>query len=102
MDRTLVFEDFADKVGQGFAIAVVDDGAASVAATLAEAELLNPGRGPAGSTRSPFSLVFVADHPAVLPQRLYRIEHEALGALAIFLVPIARDARGVSYQATFN
>ena len=101
MDRTLVFEDFADKVGQGFAIAV-DDGATSVAATLAEAELLNPGRGPDGSRRIPFSLVFVADHPAVLPQRLYRIEHEALGALAIFLVPIARDARGVSYQATFN
>jgi hypothetical protein len=100
MDRTLVFEDFADKVGQGFAIAV-DDGAASVAATLAEAELLNPGRG-LGAGRVPFSLIFVADHPAVLPQRLYRIEHQALGPLSIFLVPIARDARGVSYQATFN
>ena len=100
MDRTLVFEDFADKVGQGFAIAA-DDGAASVAATLTEAELLNPGRG-LDVGRVPFSLVFVADHPAVLPQRLYRIEHEALGALSIFLVPIARDTRGVSYQATFN
>jgi len=101
MDRTLVFEDFADKLGQGFVIGVDGDGGASIPATLAEAERLRPGRVLNGS-RPPFSLVFVADHPQVLPQRLYRIEHEALGTLAIFLVPIARDARGVSYQATFN
>ena len=96
-----MFEDFADKVGQGSRLPSMT-APASVAATLAEAERRNPGRGLDGSSRIPFSLVFVADHPAVLPQRLYRIEHEALGALAIFLVPIAPDARGMSYQATFN
>ncbi len=101
MYRTLVFEDFADKVGQGFAIALDDDGGGAIVAILAEAEQRKPGRARDGS-RAPFSLVFVAEHQQVLPQRLYRIEHEALGALAIFLVPIARDARGVSYQATFN
>jgi len=101
MYRTLVFEDFADKVGQGFAIALDDDGGGAIVAILAEAEQRKPGRARDGS-RVPFSLVFVAEHQQVLPQRLYRIEHEALGPLAIFLVPIARDARGVSYQATFN
>jgi len=101
MYRTLVFEDFADKVGQGFAIALDDDGGGAIVAILAEAEQRKPGRARDGS-RAPFSLVFVAEHQQVLPQRLYRIEHEALGTLAIFLVPIARDARGVSYQATFN
>jgi len=38
----------------------------------------------------------------VLPQRLYRLEHNGLGELDIFLVPIGKDEQGVSYQATFN
>lgn len=101
MDRPLALEDFADKVGDRFAIAVDDRPAGAVAATLTEAEPLFPGRAPAGS-RPPFSLVFVADHAPMLAQRIYRIEHAALGAMSIFLVPIGRGARGFSYQATFN
>ena len=48
------------------------------------------------------ALIFLAADPRVLPQRLYRLEHEGLGAVTIFLVPIAKDAEGVRYQATFN
>jgi len=33
-----------------------------------------------------------------LPQRIYRVEHERLGAIDLFLVPIASDR----YEAVFT
>lgn len=98
-ERPLVFEDFADKVGDVFAVSEQD--VPAIPLTLTEAEPLNPARGKRG-VRPPFSLVFLARDPRVLPQRLYRMEHDELGELTIFLVPIGKDAEGVSYHATFN
>jgi uncharacterized protein DUF6916 len=48
--------------------------------------------------RAPFSLEFLGGPDPPLPQRIYRLEHEALGAIEIFLVPIASDR----YQAVFT
>ena len=48
--------------------------------------------------RAPFSLVFRGGPSPPLPQRIYRVEHELLGAIEIFLVPIAAD----SYEAVFT
>src|SRR5688572_23279165 len=52
--------------------------------------------------RIPFSLLFVGDARIILPQRIYRMENDVLGALDIFLVPIGRDAGGTQYEAIFN
>jgi hypothetical protein len=98
-NRQLVFEDFADKVEQVFVIS--DQDAPAIPMTLAEAGLL-PTRGTMPGLRPPFSLTFLAKDPRVLPQRIYRLEHNGLGLLEIFLVPTAKDAQGVSYCATFN
>lgn len=98
-DRPLVYEDFADKVGEVFAVG--EPGVPAIALTLKEAAPLNPAMAPKGA-RPPFSLIFLAKDPRVLPQRIYRLDHRGLGELAIFLVPIGKDAEGVSYQATFN
>jgi hypothetical protein len=38
----------------------------------------------------------------VLPQRLYRMAHDGLGEVTIFLVPHAKNDSGVTYHATFN
>ena len=38
----------------------------------------------------------------MLPQRIYRMEHNGLGDLSIFVVPVGKNAGGVTYQATFN
>jgi hypothetical protein len=54
------------------------------------------------STREPFSLVFAGPAAPVLPQSIYRLENDDLGALEIFLVPIGRDAGGTRYEAAFN
>lgn len=99
IDRPLAFEDFADKVGEVFAISEQD--VPAIPLTLREAEPLNPTLAQPG-VRPPFSLIFLARDPRVLPQRIYRMEHNGLGELSIFLVPIGKDAEGVSYQATFN
>ena len=96
--KPLVFEDFADKLGEVFTVG--EDGFPAIPLTLTEAEPLPARMAPKG-VRPPFSLVFLGKDPRVLPQRLYRLEHNGLGVVAIFLVPIGKDAEGVSYQATF-
>ena len=98
-DRQLVFEDFADKVGDAFAIS--EDDVPTIALTLKEAKSLNPQWGLKG-VRPPFSLTFLAADPRVFPQRLYRLQHARLGEVTIFLVPSGKDGQGVSYCATFN
>jgi hypothetical protein len=98
-ERNLVFEDFADKVEQIFVIS--EQNVPAIPLTLAEAELL-PARQARPGIRPPFSLTFLAKDPRVLPQRIYRLEHNDLGQLEIFLVPAAKNAQGVTYCATFN
>jgi hypothetical protein len=49
-----------------------------------------------------FSLVFLGPLDAPIAQGIYRVDHDKLGALDLFLVPIARDNSGVSYEAIFN
>jgi hypothetical protein len=98
-DRKLVFEDFSDKVGQIFTITF--DDAPGIAMTLTEAELLKTRQLPPGG-RPPFSLIFTIDVPEMLPQRLYRVEQEALGQAVLFLVPVGKKPEGFQYQALFN
>jgi hypothetical protein len=89
---TLSVGDFAALRGQPFRIAPGD-------VPPFEAELVEVTeipREPGG--RAPFSLVFRGGPDPPLPQRIYRVEHDALGALEIFLVPIAADR----YQAIFT
>ena len=51
--------------------------------------------------RTPFSLFFLA--PVLLPQQIYRLTHEGFAEpLDIFLVPIERDASGVTHEAVFT
>ena len=98
-DRKLVFEDFADKVEEVFVVKDAD--VPAIPLNLVEAELFAT-RGPQTVGRTPFSLTFVARDPRVLPQRIYRLEHDGLGMVEIFLVPASKDAQGVTYCATFN
>lgn len=92
----LSLQSFAGAVGEEFSL---DLGTASVALALVEAKPL-PGR--AGGLRQPFSLVFRATSPVVLPQKIYPLANATLGRHGIFLVPIGRDQAGVLYQAVFN
>lgn len=99
VDVGLVFEDFKDQVGNVFT--VVEEGVPPIALTLKEAAPLPTRYAPKG-VRPPFSLTFLGADERVLPQKLYRLKHEVMGEVTIFLVPVGKDVRGVSYQATFN
>ncbi|HEX8179658.1 MAG TPA: hypothetical protein VF525_08975 [Pyrinomonadaceae bacterium] len=49
-----------------------------------------------------FSIFFAGPPDLLLPQHLYTLEHEQMGTLDIFIVPVGRDASGVRYEAVFN
>ena len=49
-----------------------------------------------------FSLFFRGPADIYVPQGTYTLEHERLGALDIFIVPVARDADGFLYESVFN
>jgi len=97
-DAVLRRDDFAPHLGTAFALADGDD---AIALTLAEIQPL-ASRALGDTGRQPFSLLFKADGPTILMQRTYRLAHPVMGALEIFLVPVARDDKGVSYEALFN
>jgi hypothetical protein len=50
----------------------------------------------------PFAIVFLGPPSPILPQRIYRFEHDGIGAIEIFIVPIGRDDDGVRYEAIFT
>jgi hypothetical protein len=53
-------------------------------------------------TRAPFSLLFKGAPDQLMPQHMYRIEHETLGAMDLFIVPVRADRSGCYYEAIFT
>src|SRR5262245_54115618 len=49
-----------------------------------------------------FSLIFLAPETAPVWQSIYRLDHDELGTLNLFLVPIGKDRQGVQYEAIIN
>ena len=99
----LTLDTFAPLVGQTFRLHL-DDG--TTIDTVLESATKNPASGwkPADGTtpRESFTLVFRGPPQFVLPQRIYRFDHETLGNTELFIVPIGRTAQGVSYEAVFS
>ena len=52
--------------------------------------------------REQFSLVFHGPSGAPLEQQVYQLEHDAIGSVEIFLVPVGQDAAGFLYESVFN
>jgi hypothetical protein len=98
MLEELKIGDFFERVGEGFRVPFAEG---SIALTLVE--VTNLARADhAGPRRAPFSLIFRGPSAPCLRQRIWPLEHEALGRLDIFLVPIGPDPSGMRYEAVFN
>lgn len=68
-----------------------------------EVELIEISESAGGTaSRAQFSLVFRGGPDLPLRQRIYRVEHDELGALDLFLVPIGPDGVGQRYEAVFT
>ncbi|HEY4095926.1 MAG TPA: hypothetical protein VGM33_10465 [Baekduia sp.] len=98
----LTVATFAPAVGETFVL--VDDDAGRLDLELLDARTHAPDAPPVDATgvRSPFSLTFRGPREPLLPQRIRRLEHAAVGPLELFLVPIGQDATGTRYQAVFG
>lgn len=70
--------------------------------TVIETELIVAEDGGSTPRQERFSLTFRGPHEPYLPQHIYRIEHDQMGTLELFLVPIGRDEDGFQYEAVFN
>jgi len=97
---TACHADFAPWVGTEFR--VTTQPGSTIAMELVEtAPLTASGNLP---RRQPFSLVFRGPKDRLLDQRIHTLEHNRLGRLGLFLVPIGpgADGNGLYYQAIFN
>jgi len=93
----LTVDDFAPTLQEPYALDL--DGQGTLDFTLLEARRLGDGL---DGARDPFALVFRGPLDPQLEQRTYGIEHPRLGRLLFFIVPIAREADGMRYEAIFG
>lgn len=99
--QTLTLGDFASHVNETFTVSL-DHGQGHAPFTLVEARPMSEDVMLAGATRAPFALLFRNEAAIVFPQRIYPMQHGAMGEFGIFLVPVAREQAGFLYQAIFN
>ena len=90
--------DFSAHLKQTFQIQL--ESGEALAVELVEVKELGQNRAGldgASSSRA-FSIVFQAAQEALLPQKIYRVEHEKMGMLDLFLVPVGPK----QYEALFT
>ncbi len=92
----LTYDTFAGRVGETFRDGETGAELELVSVTDATEALRNVPEG----QRAPFSLLFRG--PQLLPQSIRALTHDGLGALDIFLVPVAQVDGGYEYQAVFS
>jgi hypothetical protein len=94
-------EHFAPLLGQAFTLSVLPpEGEAVLLVALVEAKVLPH---PPFNGRQGFALIFTGPAQPRWPQGTYRLSHGAWHTgFDVFIVPVAADAQGVSYQSIFN
>ena len=91
-------ETFAGREGQAFSIQFAD---AQLELTLAEVER-HPEEWGHADRREPFAVVFTGTAEHVLPQAIWPLDHEELGRIELFLVPLEPEDGVARYQAVFT
>jgi hypothetical protein len=101
MPEILNEEDFTKQLGTKFRVLLETEGAPEVSLELDSVEPF-PTLPHSRSDVERFSVYFYGAGDFFLPQRIYKLAHEQMGELDIFLVPIAQDQRGFRYEAVFS
>ncbi len=107
MLETITIDTFAAHLGEIFRLRVPAEQALDL--ELAEVTRLSERTAAKAADgtpkREPFSLVFRGPADVIAPQRIYPIEHDAIGSLDMFLVPLGPDPTGkagILYEAVFT
>jgi hypothetical protein len=98
--NTACLADFGPLVGDEFRVTIAPGN--TIVLELVETAPLTASR--SQPARQPFSLIFRGPKNGQLEQPIHNLEHERLGRLGLFLVPIGpgADGNGPYYQAIFN
>jgi hypothetical protein len=88
-------EGFAEHLNTKFRVPVRPAGTVELELTEVVSTLSTP-------RQEQFSIFFLGPGEIYLPQMTYRMEHDALGEIDLFIVPIGRDPKGFRYEAVFN
>jgi hypothetical protein len=91
-------ETFAGREGEMFSIEFSD---ATLELTLVTVER-SPGEWGRTDVREPFSLEFDGPVEHLLPQRIWPLDHDELGRLDVFLVPLGPEGDALRYEAVFT
>ena len=98
MSTNLTEQEFSKHVGSQYLIAL---GERDLSLKLTEVKAYMPGENEQSGMER-FSAFFEGPADVLLPQRTYRLQHEQMGDLDIFITPISGDAKSVRYEAVFN
>jgi hypothetical protein len=88
-------ESFAENLNTKFRIPFENS-------TTAELELIEVVGTMSTPRQEQFSLFFRGPLEYLLPQSTYHMEHDKMGAMDIFIVPVGREQEGFRYEAVFN
>jgi hypothetical protein len=93
-------ETFEGREGERFSVRFAD---ATYDLTLARVERM-PEEWGRTDVREPFAVVFHGDAAYLLPQNVWPLEHDELGLLELFVVPLGPEGEGgpMRYQAVFT
>jgi hypothetical protein len=91
----LTKEAFSENLNTKFRVPLGSDKAA-------ELELIEVKEIISSPEQEQFSIVFRGPLEYFFPQSIYHIEHEKMGEMDIFIVPVAKDKESFSYEAVFN
>jgi hypothetical protein len=98
MSDNLTCEAFSPHVGETFRLSVESGDGLDL--ELVEAEFCKTQD--STSDRKPFALVFRGPPEPCLQQQIFSLDHDKMGTLDIFLVPIGPDEKGMRYEAVFS
>lgn len=95
----LTIDDFSTRIGDEFRI--TSDGEDTISLELDSAET-TARAGEARRADTAFSVIFRGSPDQVLPQSTYEFEHDDMGVVPLFIVPVSQDEKGTYYEAVFT
>ena len=102
MPERLSEEDFRKHLGTKFRVRLDEvEGAPGVELELEEV-VQSPSLSHSRGDAVRFSTYFRGPGDIFLPQRIYKLGHEQMGEIELFLVPVGQDQRGFRYEAVFS